>query len=91
MTVVDSNPQLLKVGLTCGQMPAQWSHDIATATDAGIDGFALNIGPSDSWNTVQLDYAYGIAEQFNDFVVFISFEYVRDRPVYAAALHTDGG
>ncbi|GAB1316196.1 Glycoside hydrolase [Madurella fahalii] len=62
------------VGLTCDQTPAQWSHEIATAMEAGIDGFALNIGPSDCWTTVQLDYAYSIAEQARDFVVFISFD-----------------
>lgn len=45
------------------------------AKDCGIDGFALNIGPSDPWTETQLDLAYSAAEQIGDFVLFLSFEY----------------
>ncbi|KAL2022037.1 hypothetical protein VTK56DRAFT_6277 [Thermocarpiscus australiensis] len=62
------------VGLTCGQSPSQWTHDIQTARAAGIDGFALNIGPSDPWTDAQLHLAYTIAEQLGDFFLFISFD-----------------
>ncbi|KAL2264472.1 hypothetical protein VTK26DRAFT_37 [Humicola hyalothermophila] len=62
------------VGLTCGQSSEQWARDIQTAKEAGIDGFALNIGPSDSWTNTQLNYAYTIAEQIGDFSLFLSFD-----------------
>ena len=45
------------------------------AKDCGIDGFALNIGPSDPWTESQLNLAYSAAEQVGDFVMFLSFEY----------------
>jgi glucan endo-1,3-alpha-glucosidase len=41
---------------------------------AGIDGFALNIGPSDSWTGTQLYYAYEEAARIGGFVLFLSFE-----------------
>jgi len=53
----------------------QWTHDIETAKEAGIDGFALNIGPADPWTEQQLDQAYYVAEKIGDFVLFLSFEY----------------
>ncbi|KAK4466453.1 glycoside hydrolase [Cladorrhinum samala] len=62
------------VGLTSHQSAEQWSHDIKTAKEAGIDGFALNVGPSDIWTEAQLSHAYHEAEQAGDFVVFISFD-----------------
>ncbi|KAK4187067.1 glycoside hydrolase [Podospora australis] len=62
------------VGLTCHQAVEQWSHDVKTAKEAGIDGFALNIGPSDPWTETQLCHAYHEAEQVGDFVVFLSFD-----------------
>lgn len=70
----------MQVGLTCGQAWEQWAHDVATAKEASIDGFALNIGPSDPWTEEQLDMAYRVAEQAGDFVLFISFEYVNRCP-----------
>jgi hypothetical protein len=47
---------------------------------AGIDGFALNIGPSDSWTGTQLYYAYGEAVRLGSFSLFLSFEYVQHKP-----------
>ncbi|KAL2198151.1 glycosyl hydrolase family 71-domain-containing protein [Corynascus similis CBS 632.67] len=51
------------VGLTCGQPPERWDRDIVAAELAGLDGFALNIGPSDDWTITQLDHAYQAAER----------------------------
>ncbi|KAK3331882.1 glycoside hydrolase [Cercophora scortea] len=62
------------VGLTHNQSFAQWNHDIVTAKECGIDGFALNMGPSDSWTYDQLHLAYQAAEQAGDFVLFPSFD-----------------
>ncbi|KAK1754285.1 glycoside hydrolase [Echria macrotheca] len=62
------------VGLTCEQSLDQWYYDIKTAAEAGIDGFALNIGPSDHWTETQLFQAYHAAEQVGNFVLFISFD-----------------
>lgn len=62
------------MGLTCGQSPERWAHEIRTAKEAGIDGFALNIGPSDPWTNEQLYYAYVNAEEIGDFTLFLSFE-----------------
>ncbi|KAM7186640.1 Glycoside hydrolase [Rhypophila sp. PSN 637] len=62
------------VGLTLGQPLDVWEHDVKTAKDAGIDGFALNIGPSDPWTAEQLKLAYDAAEEASDFVVFPSFD-----------------
>ncbi|KAH6842599.1 glycoside hydrolase family 71 protein [Chaetomium sp. MPI-CAGE-AT-0009] len=62
------------VGLTCGHPPECWARDVAAAKAAGIDGFALNIGPSDHWTSVQLDHAYEAAEQCGGFSMFISFD-----------------
>jgi hypothetical protein len=45
--------------------------------EAGIDGFALNIGPYDHWTDMQLNLAYEAAEKSSGFTVFISFEYVQ--------------
>jgi glucan endo-1,3-alpha-glucosidase len=61
--------------LTLGQSAEQWKHDVVTAKEVGIDGFALNIGPSDPWTKEQLDMAYRVTEEVGDFVLFISFEY----------------
>ena len=43
------------------------------AKEAGIDGFALNIGPTDAWTGKQLDFAYDAADQL-DFKLLISFD-----------------
>ncbi|ETS82253.1 hypothetical protein PFICI_07255 [Pestalotiopsis fici W106-1] len=62
------------VGLTDGQSSDQWAQDISDAKSAGIDGFALNIGGSDSWTDTQLPLAYAAAEAAGSFVLFISFD-----------------
>ncbi|KAH8899905.1 glycoside hydrolase [Thozetella sp. PMI_491] len=62
------------VGLTDGQSLQQWLNEINQAKRVGIDGFALNIGPSDSWTATQLHQAYQAAEQAGGFVLFISFD-----------------
>jgi glucan endo-1,3-alpha-glucosidase len=41
---------------------------------AGIDGFALNVGFSNHWTSIQLDHAYGAAEHSGGFSLFLSFE-----------------
>ncbi|KFA80048.1 hypothetical protein S40288_01860 [Stachybotrys chartarum IBT 40288] len=61
------------VGLTSTQTPAQWSKEINDAQTVGIDGFALNIGPNDSWTLTQLHSAYSAAEAAG-FGLFISFD-----------------
>lgn len=53
--------------------------DIKAASDAGIDGFALNIG-GDSFTSASLDALFAAAESFNratgrSFRSFISFDY----------------
>ncbi|KAK4095914.1 glycoside hydrolase family 71 protein [Parathielavia hyrcaniae] len=62
------------VGLACQQTREKWAHDIKAARLAGIDGFALNVGPSDHWTGVQLHHAYKEAEGVHGFSVFISFD-----------------
>ncbi|KAK3381989.1 glycoside hydrolase [Podospora didyma] len=62
------------VGITYGQTQAQWGHDVNTAKEAGIDGFALNIGPSDHYTDIQLQQAYTAAEKAGNFVLFLSFD-----------------
>lgn len=62
-----------QVGLTDGQSPEQWQKDISDAKAVGIDGFALNIGPSDPWTVTQLQQAYAAAEAAS-FGLFLSFD-----------------
>jgi glucan endo-1,3-alpha-glucosidase len=63
------------MGLTDAQPPSQWTTEIAAARASGIDGFALNIGPTDPWNPVQLQAAYAAASSFGQgFVLFLSFD-----------------
>ncbi|KAI5798143.1 glycoside hydrolase [Pyronema domesticum] len=61
------------VCLTYGQTASDWALDISTAKAAGIDGFALNAGPNDSFGDQQLDLAYKAAEAAG-FKVFVSFD-----------------
>lgn len=68
-----------QVGLTDGQTPEEWKEEILLAREAGIDGFALNIGPSDPWTLPQLRAAYAAAEALprhseHPFVLFLSFD-----------------
>ncbi|KAJ5834512.1 Glycoside hydrolase family 71 [Penicillium robsamsonii] len=55
------------------QSAGEYDDDMKRARDAGIDAFALNIG-TDSYNDVQLDYAYESAAN-NGMKVFISFDF----------------
>ena len=66
----------LQIGLTFGQSKAQWEADILAARHAGIDGFAMNIGPHDSWTEAQLRLAYKTANDVTpgEFVMFLSFD-----------------
>jgi hypothetical protein len=50
-----------------------YDSDMQLAKAAGIDGFALNIGPADE-QVLQLDYAYESAAN-NDMLLFISFDF----------------
>jgi glucan endo-1,3-alpha-glucosidase len=61
------------LGLTNGQTPEHWAKEINDAKAVGIDGFALNIGPSDGWTNEQLHLAYAAAEAAG-FQMFISFD-----------------
>ncbi|KAM0420416.1 hypothetical protein ACHAPT_011837 [Fusarium lateritium] len=61
------------VGLTDGQSLEQWQKDISAAQAVGIDGFALNIGPTDAWTLTQLHQAYAAAEAAS-FGLFLSFD-----------------
>ena len=55
------NPKLVvahhMVGNTYPYTPQDWADDIQDAHDAGIDGFALNIG-TDEWQPKQVAAAY---------------------------------
>lgn len=53
----------------------QWESDITKAQKAHIDGFALNIGPQDSYTDQAINTAYGTAEQVGNFSLFLSFDY----------------
>lgn len=67
-----------QVGLTDGHTAEEWLDEIETAQAAGIDGFALNIGPSDPWTSKQLGLAYAAAAAASggpgSFVLFLSFD-----------------
>ena len=76
ITFTHSPPRVYQVGITYGQSPDVWEHDVRTAKAAGIDGFALNIGPQDHHTDEQLTLAYQAAERVGGFVMFISFECV---------------
>lgn len=63
------------MGVTNGQVRSDWDSDIKLAKASNIDGFALTIRSTDSWNAAQLALAYESA-QANDFSVYISFDMV---------------
>lgn len=64
----------LQHGLTASYTPELWQNDITKAADSGIDGFALNIGPHDSYTEPQLDAAYDAADKHGNFKLLISFD-----------------
>ena len=49
--------------------------DISDASAASIDGFALNIGAGDNFTRNSLQLAYDTANQFDDFTLFLSFDF----------------
>lgn len=59
---------------------AQWESDIHEAQNAGIDGFALNIGPQDGYTDQVLQMAYSTAEGVGNFSLFLSFDYASAGP-----------
>ena len=59
------------VGNTYPYTVDDWADDMSLAGKAGIDAFAINIGP-DSWQADQVKNAYQAAEQSN-FKLFMSF------------------
>ncbi|KAJ5163072.1 Glycoside hydrolase family 71 [Penicillium coprophilum] len=65
---------MIQMGIVSNRQSAgDYDDDMKRARDAGIDAFALNIG-TDSYNDVQLDYAYESAAN-NNMKVFISFDF----------------
>lgn len=71
----------IKVGNTYSYTLSDWARDVATAKDARIDGFALNIGYLDTINPgnfvqTQLDNAYNAADAAGGFKLFFSFDYL---------------
>lgn len=63
-------------GLTDGHTYEDWNQEILAAHAAGIDGFALNIGPNDHYTMPQLRQAYAAATSLfgGRFVLFLSFD-----------------
>ncbi|WVQ73398.1 hypothetical protein IAR50_002970 [Cryptococcus sp. DSM 104548] len=62
------------VGIVSTYTQSDWLADMQLAKDAGIDGFALNIGV-DPYSQSQLALAYAACETLSDFNVFISFDF----------------
>lgn len=71
--ITKGNPQF---GLTDGHTYEDWNQEILAAHAAGIDGFALNIGPNDHYTMPQLRQAYSAASSLlgGRFVMFLSFD-----------------
>ncbi|MCJ1313030.1 hypothetical protein MMC25_006706 [Agyrium rufum] len=63
------------VGNAATSTSSDWAEDIALASAAGIDGFALNIASGDSSNGNSLDNAYNAADAAGNFSLFLSFDY----------------
>ncbi|KAJ4358828.1 hypothetical protein N0V85_009509, partial [Neurospora sp. IMI 360204] len=64
------------VGLTLNQTTDQWKRDIRLASEASIDGFALNIGAADYFTFSSLHTAYEAASTFDgNFSLFLSFDF----------------
>ena len=69
------------VGNTYSYTQDDWARDIEIASNASIDGFALNIGYLDTINSAgfvqsQLDHAYQAADAAGNFHLFLSFDYL---------------
>lgn len=76
----------LKVGLTAGYTPGDWADDITKAKDVGIDGFALNIAPQDSYTAASIKNAADTANSIGNFSLFLSFDYLSGGAWDAAAV-----
>lgn len=61
------------VGNTYPYAKIDWINDIKLAKDAGIDGFALNMG-SDYWQSARIADAYAAAEEVGGFTMFLSLD-----------------
>jgi glucan endo-1,3-alpha-glucosidase len=58
------------------QDPSSYTNDISLAAAAGIEGFALNIGPvsMNDWMPDRVSKIFQAAKQFPDFKLFFSFD-----------------
>ena len=61
--------------------PEQWESDITEAQKAHIDGFALNVGPQDSYTDDVVHKAFAAAEKLGNFSLFLSFDYGTGGPL----------
>lgn len=66
----------VQVGNVAGYSSGDWVDDINKAKAAGIDGFALNIGPQDDYTITQINLAADAANQVQGFTLFLSFDYL---------------
>ncbi|KZF20390.1 glycoside hydrolase family 71 protein [Xylona heveae TC161] len=64
------------IGNSAGMSYDDWVSDVQAAKAAGIDGFALNIAPGDSYTDSSLQNAYNAAGSVGDFSLFLSFDYL---------------
>ncbi|MCJ1398832.1 hypothetical protein MMC11_002033 [Xylographa trunciseda] len=62
------------VGNAYGFTTETYAKDMALASAAGIDGFAMNIA-GDSWTGDQLNFAYEAAASLGNFSLFLSFDH----------------
>ncbi|PGH07312.1 aminopeptidase I [Blastomyces parvus] len=69
-----------QVGNAAAMTHDEWESDITLAKEAHIDGFALNIGPQDSYTDDVLRKAYDAAAAVGDFTLFLSFDYLSGGP-----------
>ena len=70
----------MQVGNAGAMTPGQWELDIIEAQKAHIDGFALNVGPQDSYTDQVVERAYAAAEKLGNFSLFLSFDYASNGP-----------
>ena len=74
---------LFKIGNSYGYTQTNFENDITLAKNAGIDGFALNVG-DDDWTWTRVDWAYAAANSVGGgFKLFISFGILLSKRVYA--------
>jgi len=61
------------MGNTYPYRPANFRTDIEDAIEAGIDGFALNLG-QDSWAPARVETMFSVASEFPQYKLFFSFD-----------------